>query len=69
MQTIDAPTVELRTPCCRRKVTAATFHTVATLPLDRTCPCCRKAYRVIVRPIGAVMGNGFAHQVEWRGKP
>ncbi len=67
-RTMPERKVALRCPNCNRAMTGATFYQHATEVYDRTCPKCRKRWRVIVKPVGTLSNGGFAHDLTWYEK-
>lgn len=64
-------TLKLRTPCCDRAVTPCDRRVFSTLVVERTCPKCRTAYRLVVTPITPERLEGrrvYYHQVNWNPK-
>ena len=57
--------LELRTPCCNRKVGETDLFEVAVSVIRRTCPRCRERYVVKISPLSAKRAVGYVHQLDW----
>lgn len=55
----------VKTPCCGRKVHLP-FYQYATNLVTRTCPKCRRRYRIIIRPIRADAPIRWVHSATWQ---
>lgn len=60
----DLRDLELRTPCCNRKLTAPFFQ-AATIVIRRTCRRCRSKFVVKVAPLPSPKRGMWLHEITW----
>lgn len=57
-------TLRMKSPCCSRSVRGVRLTDVATEVGNRTCPKCRRRWRLVVRPAQPIR-QGWASVLEW----